>query len=76
MSGRYPMAKLDLSVGSPVFMLLSTFVRLGELILSKASPGKVQEYADELLDGWVRWQRVLNRWSEKLLDSLDGKEGE
>lgn len=68
------MAKFDLSVGSPVFTLLSAFIKLGELILSKASPAKVQEYADELLDGWVRWQRVLNRWSEKILDALDGKD--
>lgn len=68
------MANLDLSVGGALFTLLSAFVRIGEVILSKASPEKVQQYADEILDGWVRWQRVLNRWSEVLLEALNRQE--
>lgn len=67
------MAKLDLSVGSPLFTALTHFLRLGELLLERASEEKVRELADKLLDGWLFWQRLFEKIGDRLLDAV-GKE--
>jgi hypothetical protein len=66
-------AKLDLSLGSPLFTALTHFLRMGELLLERASEEKVRAVADGLLDAWLFWQRLFEKMGDRLLDAV-GKE--
>lgn len=70
-----PMAKIDFTVGSPLFTALAHFLKMGELLLERASEEKVRAVADGLLDAWLFWQRLFEKMGDRLLDGFGKEEG-
>lgn len=64
------MAKLDLSLGTPILGIIGKSLDLWLTVYENASEERKTALADKIVDSQIRWQTFLDRF----LDAIDGRE--
>lgn len=66
--------KLDVNMGLPVIGLLEKGMDFW-IELYKASPEEMKrEYAAEIMQRMIAWEKIVNRFVDRLLAGLDGSD--